>query len=106
MYSICYLASNVVVYDSSERLIIDPEEYQLLTTFQIKPQDSRNKLTLKFSEEKSMKPKKLNNERLKTDESNSSSFSKEEATYLVVRKIKDINNEQKGYKLSMLFANM
>ena len=36
---------------------------------------------------------------MNTNESISSYFNQEEETYLVVRKIKDINNEQKGYKL-------
>ena len=90
----------VLAFDAKAAQNIDLEEYQLLTRFEIKHNPTTNKLKLEFDHGNSPKLQKVSSERLKTDESISSYCGKEEETYIVVRKIKDINHEQKGYKLA------
>jgi hypothetical protein len=56
---------------------------------------------LNFSNDTEARLKKINSERLNTDESNSVSL-REEETYLIVRKQKDANGEPKGIRLGKL----
>lgn len=53
---------------------------------------------LQFFSDQIGKSKELSSERVKTEESKSLD-PKEEETYIIVRKQKDINGEPKGYKL-------
>lgn len=53
---------------------------------------------LQFFSDQIGKSKELSSERVKTEESKSLD-PKEEETYIIVRKQKDLNGEPKGYKL-------
>jgi hypothetical protein len=86
-----------VAVDQNQATTIDKDEYQFLTKFEIKPSQA-NRYRLNFINDTDKKLKKINSERLNTDESNSVSL-REEETYLIVRKQKDSNGEPKGYKL-------
>ena len=71
-----------------------------MTQFEIKP-NNHHQFRLNFFNDPPQKPKKINSERLNTDESNSVSL-REEETYLIVRKQKDQYGDPKGYKLGSL----
>lgn len=74
-----YIASTVLAIDDSNELSkSDLEDYQLLTHFEIKQNPSTNKLRLEFNHSPPSKLKKINSERLNTDESISSYCPKEE----------------------------
>jgi hypothetical protein len=90
-------ACNVMALDEKQEGKFDPEEYQFLTKFEIKPSPN-GKYRLHFFNNSEKRPKKINSERLNTDESNSVNL-REEETYLIVRKLKDANGEPKGYLL-------
>lgn len=90
-------ACNVMALDEKQEGKFDPEEYQFLTKFEIKPSPN-GKYRLHFFNNSEKRPKKINSERLNTDESNSVNL-REEETYLIVRKQKDANGEPKGYLL-------
>lgn len=95
-----YLDPTVIATNKPEN--IDPDLYDILTYFQIKPILTGNTYRLEFSDSKDFKKKNKKNERVNTDESNDSYEAKEQ-TYMVVSKIKDINDNQLGYKLGTSF---
>jgi len=59
-----------VALDQNQEVKFDPEEYQFLTKFDIKNTQNQ-KFRLNFFNDCEKKPKKINSERLNTDESNS-----------------------------------
>lgn len=73
MYLRPHPACNVVAIEGGQTANIDNEEYQLLTQFEIKP-TNHHQFRLNFFNEPPQKPKKINSDRLNTDESNSVSL--------------------------------
>ena len=84
---------------------VDPDAYDLLTYFQLKPSHTPGTYRLEFSDSKDFKRKNKKNDRVNTDESNES-YEVKEQTYMVVSKLKDFQGNPTGYKLGTNNSNL
>jgi hypothetical protein len=86
-----------VAFDDKNELPFELEDYQFLTKFRL-DQKQGNRFLLQFFNDSAIKSKEVSSERVNTEESKSTDH-KEEETYVIVRKQKDLNGEPKGYRL-------